>query len=330
MGIFQRVSTDGFKIPELVRLAAEHSLTVELANLPSDFVETPLFSGRLLVHELQPGLIVAASDIQYLTDQSIDTQAEPSLQCGVLLAGEDESIEVVGYGSITRQPRRPVLKAFSQPTQFRLPSMLGRRSRTAGFMLKPNFFDRFGAHVTDDGLKMLQELSASPFRFECLPRSPRIIELAENCLNHPFNEQLSELFLESNTLAFVIEVAQLLKQERRLVSLIGKRHYDRVMETRDILDAKLAAPPRMLELSRQVGVNHTTLQANFKAVFGSTIFGYVRTQRLLMARALLVDHHVTVAEAGYRVGFASPAAFTAAYRRHFGHPPGQDLARDRV
>lgn len=48
-----------------------------------------------------------------------------------------------------------------------------------------------------------------------------------------------------------------------------------------------------------------------------------------MARVLLQDDGVSVAAAGYRVGFSSPAAFTAAYRRSFGHPPGQET-RDQL
>ncbi|WP_204307429.1 hypothetical protein, partial [Enterobacter hormaechei] len=77
----------------------------------------------------------------------------------------------------------------------------------------------------------------------------------------PYNGELGQLFLESNTLSYVVEVAELLKQERRLVALIGRRHFERVMEARDILDADLVAPPRTLELARRVGVNVTTLQA---------------------------------------------------------------------
>lgn len=119
----------------------------------------------------------------------------------------------------------------------------------------------------------------------------------------------------------------MLAHKSRLVALIGKRHYDRIMEARDILDANLAKPPKTLELTKLVGVNLTTLHANFKTVFGTTIFGYVRAQRLEMARMLLIEHHLTVAEAGYRVGFASPSAFAVAYRRHFGNPPSNDARR---
>ena len=207
--------------------------------------------------------------------------------------------------------------------------MSAHRRRSAGIVIRPDFFVRFGYQINSDGLAALREFSEADFRFEQLPRSPVFADLVRRCLDHPFDDQLGSLFLESAALGLVIETAQLLAHERRMISAIGKRHYDRVIEVRDMLDANLASPPRIMDIAKQVGVNLTTLQANFKIVFDTTIFGYVRTQRLQMARVLLRDYHLNVSEAGYRVGFVNPSAFTAAYRRHFGHPPGKDAVRAR-
>jgi len=174
---------------------------------------------------------------------------------------------------------------------------------------------------------MLLSLVRTKFQTKILPRSPRLVAIARSNLDHAYTGALGELFLESNILAFVIEVAELLKEESRKVALIGRRHYDRVMEVRDILDANLTSPPRILELAKRVGVNVTTLQANFKAVFATTIFGYVRTQRLLIAQALLTERGQSIAEVGYKVGFSNAAAFSTAYRRHFGRSPRKDAVR---
>lgn len=330
MGMPRRISsTEGFRPSELIRIAADQALGVTIVAPPSGLVDTPLFSGRLLSQEIQPGLRAAADDITYLTSESIQSEAEPAVMCGVLLEGGPETMNVVGFGPITRYAERPALFGFREATQFQLSGMMSHRSRSAGFVIKPEFFERFGERINSDGLAALREFARSDFRFESLPRSPKVIDIARRSLDHPYGDQLGELFLESNTLSFVVEIAELLAHERRMIDAIGKRHYDRVMEARDILDTNLVAPPKILELTKRVGVNLTTLQANFKAVFGTTIFGYVRMQRLQMARVLLREYHVTVAEAGYRVGFVSPSAFTAAYRRYFGHPPGQDVPRNQ-
>jgi AraC-like DNA-binding protein len=329
MGMISRVSAEGFKVSELIRIAAEECLGIQIVTIPSGNVETPLFSGRLLHHEVQPGLMLTGGDITYLTDQCVASESDPAVMGGVLLDGERETMEVSGHGTITRSPERPVLFGFREPRRFQLSGMTSHRRRSAGFVIRPSFFDRFGHRLDSDGLAALREFAEADFRFEQLPRSPTFVDLARRSLDHPYDHQLAALFLESTTLALVIEVATLLAQERRMIAAIGKRHFDRVMEAREILDANLVKPPKIMDLTKRVGVNLTTLQANFKTVFGTTIFGYVRTQRLQMARVLLREYHLTVAEAGYRVGFVSPSAFTAAYRRYFGHPPGHDIPRDR-
>lgn len=324
MGLMRHISSEDFKMPELVRFAAEQSLGIRIAEISPAVVDTPLCSGKMLVSEVQPGLLVAATELTYLTDAAITSESEPSVSCGVLVEGEDETMEVAGYGPITRKPGCPAVKGFSRPTRFRLPGMRSRTSRAAGILIQPSFFERFGQGFDESGIAALREFAEAEFRYECLPKSPKLTEIARGCLENPYNGQLCKLYLESNALAFVVEISQLLSHERRMIALIGKRHYERVMEARSILDENLVNPPTIIDLTRRVGINLTTLQANFKLVFGTTIFGYVRLRRLMMARVLLTEHHLSIAEAGYRVGFSSPSAFTAAYRRHFGYPPGRE------
>ncbi|HEY0218605.1 MAG TPA: AraC family transcriptional regulator [Afipia sp.] len=322
--IQQYTSTTGFSLEKLARLAAEHAIGIDVDVPIGSQVDGPMFSGRLMAHEVQPGLIATASDVTYLSDQQLHSSSESTLMFGVLLNGERETMEVLGHGIITREFERPALLGFSDKTNFKLNGERNQRLAAAGFILKGAFFDRFGDVVQDDGLAELRTFLSGEFRFELMARSPRLLELARVQLEHPYRGQLANLFLESNTLALVVEVAEQLKKERQMVALLGRKHFDRVMEARNILDANLANPPGTLALAGRVGINLTTLQANFKAVFGVTIFGYVRTQRLMMARILLREHELAVAEAGYRVGFANPAAFTAAYRRYFGRPPSHD------
>ena len=320
-------STEGFTGSDLVRLGAHLSLGVTPADLTPRAMETPIYAGRLLAHEVQAGLTITATDVTYLTDQDFVVDVEPSLICGILIDGHDEGVEVGHHGYVSRVRERPVLYGFRSAQRCRRTSVRAQRCKSAGFLLKPAFFDRFGDVVTDDGLLTLRDFATADFRTMTLARSARLIEIARRILDHPYNGSLGELFLESSALAFVVETAEQLKQERSKIALIGRRHYERVMEARDIIDADLVATPTSLELARQVGVSVTTLQANFKSVFGTTIFGYVRDQRLLMARVLLTEHGLTAAEAGYRVGFSSPAAFSAAFRRRFGRPPGQEAGR---
>lgn len=310
---------------DLVRLGAEFALGVEPIDMAPQVLETPIYTGRLLAHEVQPGLMLSAGDVTYVCDQSFAVEMEPALICGIMLSGEPVRTEVCGYGSFVRQPNQVNLMGFDRPIRYTTPLERGRNFRTAGFVLQPAFFERFADDIDDDGVSALRELTTGGFRTATITHSPRVGEIARLCLEHPYGGHLGRLFLESNALAYVIEVAQALKDERRLVALLGRREYDRVVHAREILDGDLVNTPTTLELARRVGINVTTLQVNFKAVFGRTIFAHVREQRLMMAKILLQEYRLSVAEAGRRVGFSRPSAFSAAYRKHFGHPPRSEL-----
>ncbi|WP_411036361.1 helix-turn-helix transcriptional regulator [Shinella sp. BYT-45] len=314
-------SERSFTPSELLRSSAESALGVEPVDMSPAFMETPVFSGRMLFREVQPGLTVTADDVTYLVDQDLVVSVEPSLVCGLLLEGEPEAMMIGEQHRVAKSLHRPVLVGYGKRNSCRWTPAVSRRSSSAGFMIKPSFFDRFANDLADDGLAVLHDFLTSDFRIETLARSPSLVERARMTLNHPYNGQLGELFLESNTLFLVTEVADQLSRQGQLVATLGKRHYDRVMEARDILDGNLISPPTTLELARRVGVNITTLQANFRTVFDTTIFGYVREQRLTMGRILLAEHGLSVADAGRKVGFSSPSAFAAAYKRQFGHPP---------
>lgn len=312
---------------ELLRLGAEFLLGIEPLDMTPKQLETPLYTGRLLALQVQPGLMLNASDVVYISEQSFSVEMEPALVCGVMLTGSTTRTVVEDYGAFVRYPRQINLMGFDRPVRYTTPLQHGKNFRSAGFILQPSFFERFGADIDDDGLEALRDLTSGGFQTATIAHSARINAIAASCLSHPYGGHLGKLFLESAALAYVVEAAHALKEERRLVAIIGRREYDRVMHAREILDSDLADTPTTLELARRVGTNVTTLQANFKAVFGRTIFAHVREQRLSMARILLEEHGLPVTEAARRVGFARATAFSTAYRKHFGHSPKEDLRK---
>lgn len=318
-----------FTAERLLQRAAELAVELTPVDMPARLLRTALFSGRLLMHEVQPGLIVTASDVLRLKSAAAQLQVEPALSCSILLAGEPERMRIDQHAEVCKCLERPVLIGHARRAHVeRLETVRAHHSCDVGFMLRPAFFERFGAQLADDGLAALREFGGSDYRTTTLARSPRLLAIARQILDCPYTGQLGRLFLESSALALVVEVAALMVQERRQVPLMGKRRYDQVMLARAILDERMAAPPSTLALARQVGVNVTTLQVNFKRVHGITVFGYVREQRLLMARCLLQEGDEAAAEIGRRVGFSNPAAFATAYKRRFGHPPM--VARGRM
>ena len=325
-------SQSEFSISDIVRASTELSAHVAASADEGGARDlgSPMMVGRLLATEVQPGLFASGRDITFLNEDELTVEMESGISLSVLLSGACSPITIAGHEDLRFEPDRSVL--FAAGTH--LPSTIRWKANEAhvfaGFLLQPSFFERFGDGVSDDGLVELRNFGAQDFRCLTLPKSPRITTLARQIMTHPYGPELGALFLEASTLSLVIEAADALSTMSRIMSRVGLKHYERVMQAREILDVSFADPPTTLALARQVGSNVATLQSSFRAAFGVGIFGYVRLRRLEEARTLLHDTDLQIAEIGRRVGFLSPAAFSAAFRRHFGEPPSRDAGRRKT
>mgnify|MGYP001312252908 CR=1 FL=1 len=328
MGATARTAIVGeFSVSDLLREAAERSISLDhLVAIPAT-VATPQMSGMLRAEEVQPGLLMSGYDLIYLDDSDLAAEMEPSIMCALLLEGTSGEMRVGAHPPFSNRLQRVEVAGLGSRMTCRRPWFAGQRTRAFGLTLTPQFLDRYAFNVVDDGLSPLRGFLAPGFKRSTLPWLPRTLEIADDILAHPYEGNLAKLYHETHALRFLLEVAVALRDQERASVGMGRLEYERACTARDILDRRLVDPPKALELAREVGINLTTLQANFKAAFGTTIFGYVRTQRLKIGRILMMEHGLRVAEAGLRVGFSNSAAFTAAYRRYFGHPPTAERGR---
>ncbi|WP_433745887.1 helix-turn-helix domain-containing protein [Paenibacillus amylolyticus] len=92
---------------------------------------------------------------------------------------------------------------------------------------------------------------------------------------------------------------------------------------REIMEACMVDPPSLLALSRQVGLNDFKLKKGFKALFGSTVFEYLRQVRLDNAMKLLRNQNNNVTEAAIAVGYSNVSAFSQQFYRKFGVKPSE-------
>jgi AraC family transcriptional activator of pyochelin receptor len=92
-----------------------------------------------------------------------------------------------------------------------------------------------------------------------------------------------------------------------------------------IIIEKMADPPTITELAKEIGLNEYRLKEGFKNIYGTTVFKYLNDYRLDVARQLLEQDHVKVNEAAYQIGYTNPSHFIAAFRKKFGVTPKKYL-----
>jgi AraC-like DNA-binding protein len=97
---------------------------------------------------------------------------------------------------------------------------------------------------------------------------------------------------------------------------------DRAAMVADLLEADPADPRTLSELAIVAGVSARTLARLFLDGTGVT-FGSWRTQLRLRASLPLLAAGVPLSGVAHRVGYATPSAFVAAFRREVGVSPGR-------
>lgn len=105
---------------------------------------------------------------------------------------------------------------------------------------------------------------------------------------------------------------------------------------RALADPRLAAAVRAMhaqpsrawtvaELAREAALSRSSFFVRFSREVGVTPMAYLLAWRMALARDLLRQRGMALAEVAERVGYGSATAFSAAYTRYVGRPPTHDV-----
>lgn len=146
----------------------------------------------------------------------------------------------------------------------------------------------------------------------------QLIEQIKNCQDMG---SLAPLYFETKVHELLIlQIQQINKQDH--IDCNCYIHYqEQINEARNIIENNFLNPPTICELAKMVSMSETVLKASFKLFFGATIYGYLFNFRMNIARKLLSDNSITVAEIASKSGYEYSSHFTTAFKRRFGLSP---------
>ena len=94
----------------------------------------------------------------------------------------------------------------------------------------------------------------------------------------------------------------------------------RISRAVEYIHNNLDKPVDVGQLADMVHMSRTTFYENFREVMHVSPLQYAKSVKLYEAQLLIKDG-AKANEAGYRVGYNSPAQFSREYKRHFGYAP---------
>jgi len=93
------------------------------------------------------------------------------------------------------------------------------------------------------------------------------------------------------------------------------------------LHAEPGRPWTMATLAGKAAMSRSAFFERFSRSVGIAPMAYLLAWRMAMARTLLAEGRLSIADVAERVGYRSASTFSTAYSRHHGHPPGRGRRR---
>jgi AraC-type DNA-binding domain-containing proteins len=96
-----------------------------------------------------------------------------------------------------------------------------------------------------------------------------------------------------------------------------------VEKTCQFLNCRIGEKFFLDDIALAMGTNRSKLAACFKRVLSIGVFEWIRKQRMLKAKSLLLNSDMSIQIIGFEVGYENCANFSTTYKKYFGMSPRQ-------
>ncbi|MCX2451728.1 AraC family transcriptional regulator [Pedobacter sp. PLR] len=176
-------------------------------------------------------------------------------------------------------------------------------------------------------LQSQQEASAPDvilFSEQHLHITPEINAILNGIENSPHTGFCERLFLESKVIELLaIKISQLELQQQQPAPRLKQEELDKMQEAREILIQNIDRPFSLRTLAHMVGTNEFNLKKQFKAAYGTTVYGYLNQYKMEQAKAMLLQGDSRVSEVSEKMGYKHATHFTSAFKKYFGYLPNK-------
>ncbi len=154
-------------------------------------------------------------------------------------------------------------------------------------------------------------------------RANKIVQaLGFQMLLCPLQGAMRNIYLSGKALELTATVMAGVEQpdDERPITSLSSQDVRRLRQVQEILSQSLQDPPTLQTLARLVGTNVNKLTLGFRQLFGTSVYGFVREQRLELAYRMLAAGQISVSDAAQTCGYTN-SHFTKAFRNRYGVAP---------
>ena len=189
-------------------------------------------------------------------------------------------------------------------------------------------FSELAKQGTEEMISFTKKIKATrSFQFSPtnLPLDAEMYQCIYRITRYEGDDRTKKLFLYAQVMNLLLLQQQSYIRSTTPQLFYVKNEYDkeRIVFARDYLLTHMDAPPSLIQLAAIAGINEFKLKRGFKELFNQSVFAYLATIRLEMARRALQQKQKTVTQIAFELGYASLQHFSAAFKKKYGLSPGK-------
>lgn len=173
----------------------------------------------------------------------------------------------------------------------------------------------------DGATKFSKVLQGSPYRLFQEKIDPLDLFMVKQLLEGIAANRMTNLELESMALQLLTRTFQTFFPHPTNSMEFSQDDRAKLSQAKAIMAGNIVNPPSLMELSRLIGLNDYKLKKGFKEMYGTTVFSYLREQRLERACCLLQNGTMNVMEVANAVGYSNPSHFAEVFKERYGLSP---------
>ena len=149
-------------------------------------------------------------------------------------------------------------------------------------------------------------------------------KIADEILSESVDETFKLFFLRVKSEELICRLLmELEKRDEKRIYDLNTQDINTIYKVKEEILKQLDIPPEINNLAVYAGMSPTKLKRLFKQIFGNSIFNYYQQFRMKEAASLLKNEKLSVADAGYRLGFTNLSHFARVFKDHLGVKPKQ-------
>lgn len=285
-------------------------------------LSSPLGKGHFTSRKLRPGLRINTADWQVYNKRIERFSSQiPVVELHCCLQGTLNSL--VNGDPLTVAPEQMTL-SFMKSLETEALFTPDQRVRAWSITMTSAAFDHYiGVYAEGIGELGYQHFIGNEcylaYQQQMGAETKMIIQQLQQC---PYRASLRSMYMEGKVLELLsIFMHRLLDSKQ--TSGLQKGEILKLHHAKEVLLNRIDRPPSLLELAKIVGLNDFKLKMGFKAVFGTTVFGFLRERRLERALELLQAGEMNVSQVAWTIGYSNLSHFTIKFREKFGMNPSE-------